>query len=90
MWNKSLEMDNMDGVATTGSELLIRAGTPGVQEFRPRSQDFWCTKVANPYMGLQIHALRKTRKVQERGKKNRAKSQGTLEGRVSHGGCTLE
>jgi hypothetical protein len=26
---------------------------------------------------------------EERGKKNRAKWQGTLEGRVSHGGCTL-
>ena len=81
----------MDGVATKGSEVLASAETSDGREFRPWNQDFRRTLMANPYMGLQIYTTINTRRVEdERGRKKRIKSQGTLEVRISHGGCILE
>ena len=80
----------MDGVATKRSEVLAQESELPVARSFDYSRDFRHTLIANPYMWLQIHANIHTTKVEEeRGKKRRSKSQGTLEVRVSHGGCTL-
>ena len=63
-----------------GLEFLARESELPMARSSDYSQDFRHTLVANPYMWLQIHANIHTMKVEEeRGKKKRSKSQGTLQ-----------
>ena len=70
---------------------MAKAGSSDSRDFR------WSSgppmhMVTSPLMGLQISTRIHTRRIEEeRGKKNRDKSQGTLTlGLGHHGGCTLK